>query len=587
MGKNAGRRKPVDVTPAAAKASTPAALPTALAADDLASNDVPVSNPYAALENLYAEDEQQLWQGQQQQQQQQQQQHQQQQHEQQQQPTKQQQQQLPRQQHCPQQQQQQQPSKPQELQQQNQATAALLAQLLSSAAQATPARRSLPQERQQATLLRKAVAQQTQPCCPGTCVLQATPAEGKLICPKLEIQRQVASEADVLDFAKQYTALSAVPGLQPAADRPVFFWRQQQAAGTAGASSMFCAYNLIVTDAAVLQKVIDPQVGRIQLPGEGQQSFSARLDGTPLRCFELLGVQGMPPEAIMRQLREQQFRVLSAARTTAGDTQFWDKVRVVVVARGPPPAIVHLKALGYVLSLQCREVSDYAPAPSTEGLLQQFRHSLQLHSSQGAWAPAQPQAPVQAPEQQQEQEQEQQPTSSGQQQHSASGLTTAATPQELDQRRQQRARARQEQEALLGAASPGRHKHSESAPVADRPSDDAGASAALHQQQQQQHLEELSRPRSVRLLVVGDGQLQQEQPDSALPALPSTPMPLQRQQQRLPQPQQQPPSESIDADMTDLASLDPGQACLPSGPLPIGYPCPPTAGVEIPLRPNG
>eukprot|EP00775_Hariotina_reticulata_P008235 gene8235-8425_t len=133
-----------------------------------------------------------------------------------------------------------------------------------------------------------------------TRLCQAAPVEGKLICPKLEVHRQVATQADVLDFAQQYAALSDVPGLQPATDRPVFFWKQQQSADAVGASVMFCTLNLIVTDAEVLQRVLDPQVGRIPLPGGGQPSFSDRLDGTPLRCFELLGVQGMPPEAIMR-----------------------------------------------------------------------------------------------------------------------------------------------------------------------------------------------------------------------------------------------------------------------------------------------
>eukprot|EP00775_Hariotina_reticulata_P002517 gene2517-2820_t len=194
----------------------------------------------------------------------------------------------------------------------------------------------------------------------------ATPVEGKLIWPKLEVHRQVATEANVLDFAQQYAALSDVPGLQPATDRHVFFRKQQQSADAVGASVMFCAFNLIVIDAEVVQRVLDPQVAKIQLLGGGQPSFSARLDGTSLRCFELPGVQGMPPEAIMRQLREQQFRVLSAARTTVGDTQFWDAVRVVVVARGPPPAIVHLEAPEQVLSLQCREVFGHAAAPTPE-----------------------------------------------------------------------------------------------------------------------------------------------------------------------------------------------------------------------------
>jgi hypothetical protein len=99
---------------------------------------------------------------------------------------------------------------------------------------------------------------------------------------------------------------------------------------------LFCAFNFIITDPKALQQVldVDPQMGKIRMHSGGRASFAARLNGTHVRCFELLGVQGMPPEAIMRQLREQQFRVLSAARTAAADMQFWDAVRVVVVARG-------------------------------------------------------------------------------------------------------------------------------------------------------------------------------------------------------------------------------------------------------------
>ena len=87
----------------------------------------------------------------------------------------------------------------------------------------------------------------------------------------------------------------------------------------------------IVTDRAAFQKVLDVQVGKIKLP-DGSALFSARLDGTPIRCFELIGLQGEPPEVVLRQMLEQHWTILSAVRPVAGESVYFDSMRVVVVA---------------------------------------------------------------------------------------------------------------------------------------------------------------------------------------------------------------------------------------------------------------
>jgi hypothetical protein len=209
-------------------------------------------------------------------------------------------------------------------------------------------------------------------------VLHLSKEDEQQLRPILEVQRQVASKEEALQFKEDVLALQQAKGLALGSMEPRAFWRSQQRPdGSGTTAAVHMAFDFVVQDPSGLEDLLDAQTGMLVVPGSGAR-LTARYNSIPVRCFELDGCAGWQPKQVANKLRQQGYHVLAADWATLGGCHNLNAVRIAAACTGLAPSSITLCTSSTPRNLIMREVSQAGRQICEDMFSQHFEHALHL-----------------------------------------------------------------------------------------------------------------------------------------------------------------------------------------------------------------